>query len=60
MIQDIINKYKLFTRINNWTHQQAAEQIGCCRAHLTRIFNGDRTPSIKLLMKMEKVIGERK
>lgn len=60
MIQNIIDKYKMLTRANGWTHQQAAEQIGCCRAHLTRIFNGDRTPSIKLLMKMEKVIGERK
>lgn len=41
-----------------WTHKDAAEAIGCCRPHMSRIFKGERTPSIKLLMKMEEVMKE--
>ena len=57
LIQEIIDKYKLYIESKGWSHAQAAEKIGCCRAHMSRIFNGERTPSIKLLMEMEKVIN---
>ena len=60
MIQEIIDKYKLYIENKGWTHAQAAEKIGCCRAHMSRIFNGERTPSIKLLMEMERVMKEYK
>jgi transcriptional regulator with XRE-family HTH domain len=56
MIQKIINKYKSFIEYKGWTHARAAEEIGCCRAHMSRIFNGQRMPSITLLNKMEKVM----
>lgn len=56
MIQEIINKYKNFIKSKGWTHARAAEEIGCCRAHMSRIFNGQRMPSITLLNKMEKAI----
>lgn len=58
MIQEIIDKYRIFIEAKGWTHKEAAEAIGCCRAHMSRIFNGQRTPSIALLMEMEKVIKE--
>ena len=57
LIQEIIDKYKLYIENKGWTHARAAEEIGCCRAHMSRIFNGERTPSIKLLIEMEKVIN---
>ena len=58
MIKEIINKYKTFVEYKGWTHARAAEEIGCCRAHMSRIFNGQRTPSITLLNKMEKKMKE--
>ena len=56
MIQEIINRYKAFIKSQEWTHARAAEEIGCCRAHMSRIFNGQRMPSITLLNEMEKVM----
>lgn len=56
MIQQIIDNYKNFIQLKNWTHARATEEIGCCRAHMSRIFNGQRIPSITLLNKMEKVM----
>lgn len=56
MIQKIINKYKSFIEYKGWTHAKAAEEIGCCRAHMSRIFNRQRMPSITLLNKMEEVM----
>lgn len=56
MIQQIIDDYKRFIQLKNWTHARAAEKIGCCRAHMSRIFNGQRMPSVTLLDKMEKVM----
>lgn len=58
MIQEIINKYKAFIEYKGWTHARAAEEIGCCRAHMSRIFNGQRMPSITLLNKMEDKMKE--
>ena len=58
MIQEIIKKYKTFIEGKGWTHAKAAEEIGCCRAHMSRIFNGQRIPSITLLNKMEDKMKE--
>lgn len=58
MIQEIINKYESFIKSKGWTHARAAEEIGCCRAHMSRIFNGQRMPSITLLNKMENKMKE--
>ena len=58
MIQEIIEKYKNFIEERGWTYAQAAEEIGCCRTHLGRIFNGKRVPSMTLLMKMEEVMNQ--
>ena len=56
MIQEIIDKYRNFIEYKGWTYAIAAEKIGCCRTHLGRIFNGLRSPSMSLLMKMEEVM----
>lgn len=58
IIQDIIDKYKNFIERKGWSHARAAEEIGCCRAHMSRIFNGQRMPSITLLNEMEKVMNK--
>ena len=58
MIQEIIDKYYDFIQKKGWTYEIAAEKIGCCRAHLGRIFNGKRVPSITLLNKMEEVMKD--
>lgn len=56
MIEQIINNFKNFIERKGWTHKNAAEAVGCCRPHMSRILNGERTPSVKLLMKMEEVM----
>ena len=56
MIQEIIDKFKFFIDKNQLTQEEAAKIIGCCQEHLSRILNNKKTPSIKLLMKMEEVM----
>ena len=56
MIQEIIDKYYNYIKEKEWTYEQAAEKINCCRTHLGRIFNGKRIPSMTLLNKMEEVM----
>ena len=56
MIKDIIEQYKNFCEQQGWLQQIAADKIGCCRTHLSKIFSGQRNPSIKLLEKMEEVM----
>ena len=56
MVKDIIEQYKLFCQSQRWTQQEAAEKIGCCRTHLSKIFSKQRNPSMKLLEKMEEVM----
>lgn len=60
MIQEIINNYYNFIKYKGWTYLLAAEKIGCSRTHLGRIFNGLRSPSMNLLMKMEEVMNNDK
>lgn len=42
----------------NLTQQECAEEIGCCREHLSRVLRGLRSPSVKLLMNMETMMKE--
>ena len=56
MIQEIINKYKQYQIDNKLTQQQAADKVHISRTHLSRIFNGERTPSMPLLNRMEEVM----
>ena len=56
MIQEIINKYKQYQIDNKLTQQQAADKVHISRTHLSRIFSGERTPSMALLNRMEEVM----
>lgn len=56
MIEEIINKYKQYQLDNRLTQQQAADKLHISRTHLSRIFSGERAPSMALLMRMEEVI----
>lgn len=56
MIQDIIDDYKEFCKYKEWRQEEAAQAIGCCRSHLSKIFSGKRNPSMALLERMEEVM----
>ena len=56
VIQEIINKFSLFITRKGWTQEKAAEEIECSQEHLSRVLRGKKTPSVKLLMKMEEVM----
>ena len=56
MIQEIIDKFKSFIFNKQMTQEMAAARIGCSQEHLSRILNNKKTPSVKLLMKMEEVM----
>ena len=58
MIQEIIDNFKKFVHDQNWTITKAAEEIGCHRTHLSKIFHGHYVPSMTLLNEMEKVMKE--
>ena len=58
MIQEIIDKFSLFLYNNQITQEEAAKQIECSQEHLSRVLRGKKTPSIKLLMKMERYMEE--
>ena len=56
MIQEIINKFKEYIYNNQMTQSDAAKKLECSQEHLNRILHGKKSPSIKLLMKMEEVM----
>lgn len=56
MIQEILDNFNEFMLIFNLTQQMCAEEIGCCQEHLSRVLRGLKTPSVKLLMKMEEMM----
>lgn len=60
MIKDIIAQYKKFCESHGWTQQTSAEKIGCCRTHLSKIFSGQRNPSMKLLERIEEAMKDEK
>lgn len=53
----IITDYETFMKKRGWNQTQAAQAIGCSQEHLSRIFRGLKNPSIKLIDKMEEVMG---
>ena len=53
LIQEIIDKFKLYMRDMGWTQGQAAEEIRISRTHLNKVLNGHEVPSMALLMRME-------
>lgn len=57
---DIIANFQGFCNDNNWTHEIAAQKIGCSRSHISKIFAGTRNPSIEILRRMEEVINNGK
>lgn len=56
MIQTIINKFKLYMADNSLTQGDAAELVNISRTHLNKVLNGKETPSMALLMRIEKVM----
>lgn len=56
MIKEIIEKFRIFMSNKGLTQEEAAAMIECSQEHLSRILNGKKTPSVKLLMKMEEVM----
>lgn len=58
MIEEIIKKFKYFIKEKRWTQEYAAGKIGCCQEHLSRVLNGKKTPSVALLMRMERIMKD--
>ena len=56
MIEQIIFEFKLYIEVKGWTQVYAAELLDISQAHLSRVLNGKRIPSMTLLHKMEKVM----
>ena len=57
MVEKIIDKFKRFIKYKGWTYSIAAQQLGCDRTHLGRIFNKRRNPSAALITKMEELMN---
>lgn len=60
MIEEIINNFILFLEKEEMTQEYAAKLLSITQEHLSRIIHGKRTPSIALLIRMEKLMEERK
>ena len=56
MIQTIIDRFKKYMADNSLTQGQAAELIKISRTHLNKVLNGRETPSMALLMRIEKAM----
>ena len=56
MIQTIIYKFKKYMVDNSLTQGQAAELVEISRTHLNKVLNGRETPSMSLLMRIEKAM----
>ena len=56
MIQDIIKRFKKYMVDNNLTQGAAAELVNISRTHLNKVLNGRESPSMALLMRIEKAM----
>lgn len=56
MIQIIIDKFKKYMADNDLTQGEAAELVEISRTHLNKVLNGRETPSMALLMRIEKAM----
>lgn len=60
LIQLIIDKFKEYMYSQQLSQGAAAELIQISRTHLNKVLNGRETPSMALLMRMEKVMNDGK
>lgn len=58
MIQVIIEQFKQYMEDNNLTQGEAAELVDISRTHLNKVLNGRETPSMALLMRIEKAMED--
>ncbi len=56
--QIFLQNFKLYCQKQKWTHKRIAEQLGCSRSYISKIFTKTRSPSIALLEKMELLYNE--
>lgn len=56
MIETIINNFKNYIQRKRLTQIEAAEILNISQAHMSRIINGKRVPSMTLLKRMEEVM----
>jgi DNA-binding XRE family transcriptional regulator len=56
LIQTIIDKFKKYIADNSLTQGAAAELVNISRTHLNKVLNGKETPSMALLMRIEKAM----
>ena len=56
MIQNIIEKFKRYINDTGLTQGEAAERVTISRTHLNKVLNGKETPSMALLMRIEKAM----
>ena len=60
LIEEVIERYKLFMEKNYLTQGEAAKDLKISRSHLNKIINRRDNPSTTLLIRMEKIIEENK
>ena len=60
MIEEVIERYKLFMEKNYLTQGEAAKDLKISRSHLNKIINRRDNPSTTLLIRMEKIMEENK
>ena len=58
MIEEVIERYKLFMEKNYSTQGEAAKDLKISRSHLNKIINRRDNPSTTLLIGMEKIMEE--
>jgi DNA-binding XRE family transcriptional regulator len=56
MVKEIIKQFNEYIYNKQITQVEAAQKIGCSQEHLSRVLRGKKSPSMKLLMKMEEVM----
>ena len=58
LIEEVIERYKLFMEKNYSTQGEAAKGLKISRSHLNEIINRRDNPSTTLLIRMEKIMEE--
>ena len=58
MIEEVIERYKLFMEKNYLTQGEAAKDLKISRSHLNKIINRRDNPSTTLLIRMEKIMED--
>ena len=58
LIEEVIERYKLFMEKNYTTQGEAAKDLKISRSHLNKIINRRDNPSTTLLIRMEKIMEE--